>query len=208
MTSVTFSPDGTMIASGSADTTVRIWDVLSGTAVTELRGHKQAISSLAFSLNGCRIISGSLDTTLRVWDVTTGAQVFTPLHGHKIGMTSVFFPPDASRIISLSEYESLSWDAATGHRIYSTEQSDHRLSGSIYVTYEGWIVDSETGRTLGKLPNMVADPISVVHGRLLAVGTPSGRVFIMQFPPALLTSPDTRTVEGGIRERFREPPVG
>ena len=202
---VVFSPDGTLIASGSMDATVRVWNAISGAAVLVMRGHETHISSLVFSPNGSQIISGSLDKTLRVWDVHTGAQVFPALRGHTSHVTSVMCSA-SSHIISQSECESLSWDAATGYRIYVTEQSDHRLLGSMYITHDGWIVDSATGRTLGNLSTMMLASVCAIHERSLAVGTRSGRVLVLNFPPALLTISDTRTVEDKMRKRYKAPP--
>jgi WD40 repeat protein len=201
--SVAFSPGGQKIASGSLDVTIRVWDAISGAQIAEIRGHTEGISSVVFSPDECRIISSSWDCDVRVWDVITGAQVFPRFHGHKSWVRSVFFSPDASRIISQSGFESLSWDAITGLRIHSTEEADHRLSGSMYITHDGWIMDSMTERTLGKLPSMLAHPVYVVHERSLVVATYSGRIFVLHFPPALFTSPDTRVVEGKRRKRFK-----
>jgi len=191
-----------LIASGSFDTTIRVWDALSGSAVIEMWGNEAPISSLVFSPDGRQIVSGSCGNTVRVWDVATGAQVLPVLRGHKSRVKSLFFSPDASRIISLSESERLSWDSATGSCL-PAEPSDHRLSGTMYITHDGWIVDSATNRTLGKLPTMVAGPVSEIHGRSFAVGTYSGRVFITLFPTALLTSTSTRVIGENVRPRFK-----
>ena len=51
--SVAFSSDGTLIVSGSADRSVRVWDVLIGVELKELKGHTNWVSSVAFSSNGC-----------------------------------------------------------------------------------------------------------------------------------------------------------
>lgn len=63
----------------------------------------------------------------------------------------------------------------------------------IKVTHDGWIVDSTTNRTLSKLPTMVKITCSEAHGHSVAFGTVTGRLFVLQFPAALFTSPDTRT---------------
>ncbi|KAA8490702.1 Vegetative incompatibility protein HET-E-1 [Porphyridium purpureum] len=65
---VHFSPDGKFIASGSYDTTVKVWDAHTGACVRTMEGHSREVRAVHFSPDGKFIASGSGDNTVRVWD--------------------------------------------------------------------------------------------------------------------------------------------
>lgn len=69
---VAFSPDGQQLASGSWYGSVRIWDLITGTAIGEpLYRHKSTVNSVSYSPNGQFIASRSWDGTIRVWNATS-----------------------------------------------------------------------------------------------------------------------------------------
>jgi len=67
MNSLDFSPDDSMIVSGSADNIVRVWDANSATLLKELTGHSSQVYGVCFSPNGENIASGANEGTIRIW---------------------------------------------------------------------------------------------------------------------------------------------
>ena len=67
VTSVSFSPDGKMIASASRDKTIKLWDVATGKDLRTLIGHQGSVNSVSFSPNGKTVASGSDDNTIKLW---------------------------------------------------------------------------------------------------------------------------------------------
>jgi hypothetical protein len=117
--SVSYSPDGTRIVTGSEDKTVRLWDAETGKPVGEpLRGHTSWVNSVSFSPDSTRIVTGSKDKTVRLWDAATGQPVGDPLRGHTDAVNSVSFSPDGTRIVSGSKDRTVRlWDAVTSQPI-------------------------------------------------------------------------------------------
>lgn len=168
---VAFSPDGKLVASGSWDTTVKIWDAQTGKRVMTLKGHTQRIKSIAFSHDGTRIASGSADRLVKVWDLVKGHELLT-YREHADEVISVEFSGDDSRIVSGSrEKEARLWDARTGRliRLLGFNQNSVRTAAFIpkgpriaLVCDETIrVIDSTDGKELLNLKGHVAGINSV-----------------------------------------------
>jgi tetratricopeptide (TPR) repeat protein len=114
---VAFSPDGTRLASGSVDKTVKVWDAQTGQETLALRGHTNGVTSVAFNPDGTRLASGSADKTVTIWDSVTGKGLLS-LKGHAGWVKSVAFSPDGTRLASGSFDRSINlWEVSVSPEV-------------------------------------------------------------------------------------------
>ena len=73
-----WSPDGKRLATGSRDSTAKVWDAATGKELLTLSGHEVGVSSVAWSPDGKRLATGSEDNTAKVWDAETGRGTADP----------------------------------------------------------------------------------------------------------------------------------
>jgi len=98
--SIAVSPDGQMLASGSADTTIKLWNLVTGEEVTTLTGHTASVLSIAVSPDGQTLASGSADTTIKLWNLATGEEV-TTLEGKSGPVFSTCFVGNSGNLVSI-----------------------------------------------------------------------------------------------------------
>lgn len=185
---VAFSPDGRLLASGSNDGFVRIWDARSGKELHALRGHGREVGSVVFSPDGKVLASGGFDHIIHLWDVSSGKQL-QPRQGHDGPVHNLAVSPDGRIAASVCHDHTIRlWDLATqqqrhilrGHTdfVYAVAYSpDSRLvaSGSADGTIRIW--DAATGRQtrlLAKHQIAVYSLVFTATGNVLIAGERDG----------------------------------
>jgi WD40 repeat protein len=148
--SLAFSPDSKILASGSKDCTVKLWEVSTGREIICLRGHSKYINSVAFSPDGKILASGSKDKTTKLWNVITGREIMT-LSEHLYGVSSVAFSPDGKTLATGGGDSTIKlWDVHTGQEI-STIKGHSAFITSVAFSPDGRTLASGSGDKTIKL---------------------------------------------------------
>jgi WD40 repeat protein/serine/threonine protein kinase len=203
--SAQFSRDGRWIATGSWDTTAKIWDAETGLVQRRLVGHEGFVNDVVFSPLGDRVATASDDRTAALWDAATG-QELVRLTGHRDRIRSVAFSPDGQRVVTASNDKTARiWDAETGRQLDELTAHDQAVLCAAYSADGRWVITGgEDNQALvwdvtGDQPAVIAR----LQGHSAAVTavafSPNGTraVTVSQDHTAILWDPRPTTESGG-----------
>lgn len=139
--------NGQRLASASADSTIKIWDIVSGRAVTTLAGHRDKVSTVAFIPNNPILASGSADSTIKLWDVNSGLELAT-MQGHTGEVYSLSVEPSAARMVSGgADNQIILWDLATQRSIVNLGGHTDWVSSLAYLPSGGQVASVSYDKT-------------------------------------------------------------
>ena len=195
--SVVFSPDGSTLAIGSSDKTIKLLDVATGEMLNTLTGHTESVFSVAFSPDGRTLASASFDKTVRLWDATTGEMLNT-LTGHTGVVGKVAFSPDGTILASSGPWSSDDktirlWDVQTGHLRATLTGHKKGINGIAFSPDGTTLISTSHDSTIrvwdvrnGKLVKVLGVPCTATSGpamspdgRFIAVGDGWNRILLI-----------------------------
>jgi WD40 repeat protein len=136
--SISFTPNGYVIAAGMNSGFIKFWDVMSGQEVEMTTKDLGEVYSIVFSpLDGKTIASGSQDATIKLWDVVNG-EVKKIFRGHKDGVNSIAFSPNGETIVSGSvDHTMRLWNVDSSQEIWRTNLGIDSDARSIAFSRDG-----------------------------------------------------------------------
>jgi len=144
---VTFSPDGTLLATG-IDRDVLLWQIAGTRQLATLAGHTAWITSIAFSPDGNMLASNSNDHTIRLWDVPTGQCLIT-LRGHTSGVQTIAFSPDGNLLASGSnDYTIRLWNVETRQCVQVLKGHTERVLSVLFSPDHQTLMSSGDDQTI------------------------------------------------------------
>lgn len=170
---VAFSPDGRIVASGSDDNAITLWDVSSGRQLRILKDHKERVNAISFSPDGRILASGSDDRTIRLWDLSTD---FSPrvIGDHHQAILSVFFSPDGKILVSgTSDGTFYLWNVADGSRRLILEDSNNKAGIVAFSPDSKLLAITSTDKTIGLWDIDSGAQIKILKGNTAEVSSVS-----------------------------------
>jgi WD40 repeat protein len=144
---VAVSSDGSLLASGSDDCTIRIWDPKTGRQRTILKGHTSRVNAVAVAPNGSWLTSGGDDGTVRTWSASGRPQAI--LIGHTNAVRAVAVAPDGNWLASAGDDTTMRiWEAATGQALAVLKYQTSRVNAVAVAPDGRWLASVSSDNTV------------------------------------------------------------
>jgi WD40 repeat protein len=189
--SLAFSRNGKFLASGSDDTTVKVWNLARRSAILTIKGHEDWVNTLAWSGDDSEIVTGSRDGTIKLWGASNGKHIRDLAATEGVKRAAKVLPDGRTLAVGGDATEIRLFDIATG-----TELEGLRTH-SYYVTS---IAASKSGKFLAVGSG---DAVVAGHGDIVRIWDPKDGVYVgslaghESYISAVAFSPDEKLLASG-----------
>ena len=184
--SIVFSPDGKILAGGSSNDTIQLWNPTTGQYLTTFYGHADNVNTVAFSPKGETLASGSDDDTIKLWN--SDGQVRATLYGHADDVRSVAFSTDGEILASGSDDNTIRlWNPTTADHIMTLEGHTDWVRSVAFSPDGGTLASASDDRTIRLWDSATGQHLTTLSGH-------RGYVYSIAF------SPDGTTLASGSRD--------
>lgn len=188
--SVAISADGKILASGSFDRTIKLWNLETGELLHTLNRHSQPVLSLAFSPNNQILASGSVNDTIDLWNLSSGVVSCTIAdHSDSVVSISVAISPDGQVLASGSDRHRVKlWQIESGKLLNVLEHS--RGINTVTFSQDGQILASGSSDNTIKLWQLkTSQLIGTLVGHHRDVNSVAIVLIVKSLPVAVVTTP-------------------
>ena len=187
---VALSPNGEILAAGTANGEIRLWHFASGTPLLTWKGHTDWTRSVTFSPDGNTLASSGDDHSIRLWEVSTG-QCLKTLQGHEGRVYSVVFSPDGNTLASGSDDKTIRlWEVSTGQCLKTLQGHDSWVFSVAFNPDGSTLVSGSEDQTIRLWEVSTGQCLKTLQGH-------EGRVYSVVFSPdgnTLASGSDDKTI--------------
>ncbi|MBD2310309.1 WD40 repeat domain-containing protein [Desertifilum sp. FACHB-1129] len=166
------------------DSTLKVWNPLTGEALRVLRGHQDAVSAIALNADSSSLASSSVDQTVKLWNWETG-ELEKTLTGHRLPVRDIAYSPDGKLLASISESEAKIWESETGRLLQTFNLKSIQPAITFNDRGDAIATDGNQGSTYrlevatGKLHRLLSSNLWQDVGIQSAILSPNGQYLVV-----------------------------
>jgi WD40 repeat protein/serine/threonine protein kinase len=164
---IALDPQGKILATASADSSVKLFDLPDLELLDEIRGHEGAVQDIEFSPNGSVLASCSADGTIRLWSASTGQAI--AIARTDTSVNDVAFDANGARLVSVSTSGEIRLWSEELHPLRTVAASGPKLNAVAWNAPESRIATGGSDAVVRLYDEVSGREITSLHGHVAAI---------------------------------------